>query len=458
MIDSGLLHQRCCEAHLAGPPRAAALVGAPEAGVTAVDARLDRHRRATNRSSPGWWSTPPSSTAPTQRYQLFVGGRPAHAWPEFLEGKERELLAVRPRGDGDDVVFYDALVDPDLAIDVLHLVAPDIEVEVRRPIVLEHSNTSVVFDEAHDPQGAAARSSPARTPTWRSRGCSPSAASSTCCRRSPSCAATTWTWRCSATSWWAPPRAGSSPARRCATCWPRGSPPEECGGDLAPDAARLGEHHRRRSTWRWPTRWEPSPAIPPRWVDQMLVGARPRSPPQVGARRRSTSTPCAPGSRDAATSTTPGAEIRVHGDLHLAQVIQIDAGWFVLDFEGEPARRRDERFTSSSPLRDVAGMLRSLHYAAATGLAEWDQGDDRAGRPPRRVGAAQPRRLPRRATSPRRASTRSCPPTRPAAPRCCRLRARQGGLRARLRAGHRPDLVSIPLAGIDRLVRGAVPT
>ena len=38
-------------------------------------------------------------------------------------------------------------IDPDLAVDVLHLVAPDIEVEVRRPIVLEHSNSSVVFDE-----------------------------------------------------------------------------------------------------------------------------------------------------------------------------------------------------------------------------------------------------------------------------------------------------------------------
>ena len=47
------------------------------------------------------------------------------------------------------MVFYDALVDPDLAIAVLHLVAPDIEVEVRRPIVLEHSNSSVVFDEKY---------------------------------------------------------------------------------------------------------------------------------------------------------------------------------------------------------------------------------------------------------------------------------------------------------------------
>ena len=82
-----------------------------------------------------------------QRYQLFLGARPAAPWPEFLEGKDREILAVVPDPESDgEVVVYDALVDPDLAVDVLHLVAPDQEVEVRRPIVLEHSNSSVVFE------------------------------------------------------------------------------------------------------------------------------------------------------------------------------------------------------------------------------------------------------------------------------------------------------------------------
>ena len=73
--------------------------------------------------------------------------------------------------------------------------------------------------------------------------------------------------------------------------------------------------------------------------------------------------------------TDTGAQIRIHGDLHLAQVLLVDAGWLVLDFEGEPARRRSDRFTDSSPLRDLAGLLRSLHYAASVGLQEWGDPD-----------------------------------------------------------------------------------
>lgn len=151
---------------------------------------------------------------------------------------------------------------------------------------------------------------------------------------------------------------------------PDGEAPAESGGDFGAEAERLGKvtaemHLVMRDVFG---------AAPPgqamgAW-SALLAGLPDRLARAARHSHRDLLAAAGPFLKRLEAVTDPGPATRVHGDFHLGQVMRTDLGWYVLDFEGEPARPIEERLLHVSPLKDVAGMLRSFHYASRHALVE----------------------------------------------------------------------------------------
>jgi maltokinase len=300
-------------------------------------------------------------------YQIVLGGRPAPSDCEFLQGKARVTL-----GEVDGWIYYDALVDPDLAPLVLEKVAPDESADVARPLVVEQSNTSVVYDERLILK-LFRRVHPEPNPDVEvtkllgERGFPHVVPQLAELRYEGADLAVVRQYLLGSTDAWELAHTSLRDLLNTRV------PPEEAGGDFGPEALTLGDVTARLHLAMAEV-FGTKPGSPKDWLDGFR--AQLERLPDVAA---VAATPLVDvvdaGAVDAALATLadvadPGAATRIHGDLHLAQMLLADAGWFVLDFEGEPARPVAERVLDSSPLRDVAGMVRSFHYAARTGLAE----------------------------------------------------------------------------------------
>ncbi|MGW6059595.1 maltokinase N-terminal cap-like domain-containing protein [Streptomyces sp. NPDC055189] len=129
---------------------------------------------------------------------------------------------------------------------------------------------------------------------------------------------------------------------------------------------------------------------------------------------------------------------RIHGDLHLGQVLWAQDRWFVIDFEGEPARPIAERRRTQAPVRDIAGMLRSFEYAAHAQRPWQPQWAQRCREAYCAGYAAESAWDPRKQGALLRA-----------------YETDRAVYEALYEARHRPDWLSVPMAAIDRLAKGA---
>ncbi|MDT7579989.1 MAG: maltokinase [Pseudonocardiales bacterium] len=312
-----------------------------------------------------------SDGTPVQRYQLLLGRRTeVHGELEHhLIGKIGDLCAFDALGDHDATAWLlEAIRDGRTVGDVRFVPEPGAELAPPGPgrvMSAEQSNTSVVFGDTSILK-LFRRLNPGMNPdvemhrALRSVGSKEVAALQGAVEGvldgQPAMLAMLQNFAGNAADGWA--MALASVRDLFAEADLRA---DEVGGDFAAEAARIGETvatvHAELAEALGSTERDPS-ELAQVWSDRLDAAARetPALAPYVEQIRAV---------YDAVTTfPEPIAAHRVHGDLHLGQLLRTPTGWLILDFEGEPSAPLAERSRPDSPMRDVAGMLRSFDYAA----------------------------------------------------------------------------------------------
>ena len=146
------------------------------------------------------------------------------------------------------------------------------------------------------------------------------------------------------------------------------------------------------------------------------------------------------------------SRIRIHGDYHLGQVLRADGEFFILDFEGEPARSLAARRDRDFAMRDVAGMLRSLEYAVLAGWQDHTESDSSLQEWVNHLLTWCEKSF----LAAYFGTTEESPFVKPAASRLPLLWAYlfdKGLYEVRYELSHRPSWTWLPLRGLNRLLR-----
>lgn len=303
-----------------------------------------------------------SVLAGADRYQLVLAERPQAEAERALGGQGPALLGACAGKS-----YYDATVDTQMALVLLGVASGGSErARTARPVGAEQSNTSVVYDDRvilklyrrlslgpnadAEVTSALARAGFAHVPAPLLRW-----------RKGDTDLAFGQQYLAGGTDGWA---LALTSLRDLYSARDTDQGPGLQGGDFASEAGRLGRvtaemHLAIAAAFGTVADWSAS------WgklCTSLEAGAR-----KLGAPPQAIEALLA---RLVALSQRGPALRRLHGDYHLGQVMRTDAGWYVLDFEGEPNRSLEDRSAASSALKDVAGMLRSFDYAVHFALSE----------------------------------------------------------------------------------------